>query len=323
MPRFAGLFDAPSERVAIVDDGAGNRTLREDAVTEALFDFAERSSRSRLTPNADGPAVRARSARKYAGDLQPPNEEFNRRDGPARRRDRGARRRSIAYLQKLGMNRGKWRDLFEPQQLEASDVRRCRARRSGSPTARRSTSGAASAATASTGDGNGPAATFMYKYRPRDFHAGRVQVPAHVKGPLPTDGDLLRTITRGVRGTAMPPWYELPLEDRLAVIQYIKYELAVDRSDPSAALRLLRRGAAGAAALHRRAARRRRRSCSIAARRSGSRPSAGSATARAARATARRRPGLKDDLELPDPSRPTSPPASSSRGRRWRTSSAP
>ena len=26
----------------------------------------------------------------------------------------------IAYLQKLGMNRGKWRDLFEPQQLEAS-----------------------------------------------------------------------------------------------------------------------------------------------------------------------------------------------------------
>jgi cytochrome c oxidase cbb3-type subunit 2 len=53
------------------------------------------------------------------------------------------------------------------------------------------------------------------------------------KDPLPTDGDLLRTITRGVRGTAMPAWYELPLTDRLAVIQYIKYELAVDRSDPA------------------------------------------------------------------------------------------
>ena len=50
--------------------------------------------------------------------------------------------------------------------------------------------------------------------------------------PVPTDGDLLRTITRGVRGTAMPAWYELPLNDRLAVIQYIKYVLAVDRSDP-------------------------------------------------------------------------------------------
>ena len=32
----------------------------------------------------------------------------------------------------------------------------------------------------------------------------------------------------------MPPWHTLPLEDRLAVVQYIKYELAVDRSDPTA-----------------------------------------------------------------------------------------
>src|SRR5439155_994326 len=51
-------------------------------------------------------------------------------------------------------------------------------------------------------------------------------------GSLPDEGDLLRTITRGVRGTAMPSWHELPEKDRLAVIQYIKYELAVDRSSP-------------------------------------------------------------------------------------------
>ena len=49
---------------------------------------------------------------------------------------------------------------------------------------------------------------------------------------MPDDGDLLRTITRGVRGTAMPSWQELPEKDRLAVIQYIKYELAADRSKP-------------------------------------------------------------------------------------------
>jgi len=49
---------------------------------------------------------------------------------------------------------------------------------------------------------------------------------------MPDDGDLLRTITRGVRGTAMPSWHELPEKDRLAVIQYIKYELAADRSKP-------------------------------------------------------------------------------------------
>ena len=68
--------------------------------------------------------------------------------------------------------------------------------------------------------------------RPRNFAAGVFKFRL-TKEPLPTDGDLLRTITRGVRGTAMPPWYELPLTDRLAVIQYIKYELAVDRSDPA------------------------------------------------------------------------------------------
>ena len=31
----------------------------------------------------------------------------------------------------------------------------------------------------------------------------------------------------------MPAWYWLPIEDRLDVIQYVKYELAVDRSDPT------------------------------------------------------------------------------------------
>src|SRR5262249_5679726 len=30
------------------------------------------------------------------------------------------------------------------------------------------------------------------------------------------------TITRGVRGTAMPPWHELAAADRLAVLQYLK-----------------------------------------------------------------------------------------------------
>jgi len=82
------------------------------------------------------------------------------------------------------------------------------------------------------GDGNGPAATFLFNQRPRDFSAGVFKFRLTQK-PIPTDGDLLRTITRGVRGTAMPAWYELPLNDRLAVIQYIKYELAVDRSDPA------------------------------------------------------------------------------------------
>ena len=38
MPRFVGLFEVPSQRVAIVDDDAGNRTLERNEVTEAIFD---------------------------------------------------------------------------------------------------------------------------------------------------------------------------------------------------------------------------------------------------------------------------------------------
>ncbi|HXV79403.1 MAG TPA: c-type cytochrome, partial [Candidatus Binatia bacterium] len=71
------------------------------------------------------------------------------------------------------------------------------------------------------GDGNGPAATFLDP-RPRDFRDAIFKFRVTPSGALPTEGDLYRTITRGVRGTAMPTWHELPEKDRLAVIQYIK-----------------------------------------------------------------------------------------------------
>jgi cytochrome c oxidase cbb3-type subunit 2 len=73
----------------------------------------------------------------------------------------------------------------------------------------------------------------MYNHRPRNFTLGVFKFRLTSKS-IPTDGDLLRTITRGVRGTAMPSWHDLADKDRLAVIQYIKYDLAVDRSDPAA-----------------------------------------------------------------------------------------
>jgi cytochrome c oxidase cbb3-type subunit 2 len=83
------------------------------------------------------------------------------------------------------------------------------------------------------GDGNGPAAAFIQTDRPRNFTLGVFKFRLTPSGSLPDGGDLLRTITRGVRGTAMPGWHELPDKDRLAVIQYIKYVLAADRSDPA------------------------------------------------------------------------------------------
>jgi cytochrome c oxidase cbb3-type subunit 2 len=138
----------------------------------------------------------------------------------------------VAYVQKLGMDRGKWRDLFEPQSIEVTDVTMPRSEEwiaHGKEVYERRCLGCHGV----TGDGNGPASTFLYIQRPRDFVTAVFKFRL-TKESIPTDGDLLRTITRGVRGTAMPAWYDLPLNDRLAVIQYIKYVLAVDRSDTSA-----------------------------------------------------------------------------------------
>ena len=228
MAPYRGLFDTSDERVGLVDDGAGGRTLQKTPRTEALFDFASKQQ-IRLTPSSDGLLFVPRSARDKAPIIQPPNEEFN-LDTVQIAAETEDLEALVAYVQKLGMNRGKWRDLFEPQQLEVMDATIPRSEEwilHGKEVYERRCLGCHG----KTGDGNGPAATFLFNQRPRNFNAAVFKFRL-TKEPLPTDGDLLRTITRGVRGTAMPAWYELPLNDRLAVIQYIKYVLAVDRSDP-------------------------------------------------------------------------------------------
>jgi cytochrome c oxidase cbb3-type subunit I/II len=230
MPRFVGLFDAPDEPVKIVDDEAGNRSLGKTPVSERFFNFASKE-RVTLTPNAEGLLfVPARARGKYPVILTP-NEEFT---GSEVRLATTTEELEglVAYLQKLGTNRGKWRDVFEPQRLDASLVSIPRSDEwigYGREVYERRCVGCHG----EKGDGNGPAATFMSEHRPRNFTFGVFKFRLTQK-PIPTDGDLLRTITRGVRGTAMPSWHELPDKDRLAVIQYIKFELAVDRSDPNA-----------------------------------------------------------------------------------------
>jgi cytochrome c oxidase cbb3-type subunit I/II len=230
MPRFVGLFDAPDEPVKIIDDEAGNRSLEKTPVSERFFNFASKE-RVTLTPNAEGLLfVPARARGKYPIILTP-NDEFT-GDEVHLATTTEELEGLVAYLQKLGTTRGKWRDMFEPQRLEASLVSIPRSDEwisYGREVYERRCIGCHG----EKGDGNGPAATFMTEHRPRDFTFGVFKFRLTQK-PIPTDGDLLRTITRGVRGTAMPSWHELPDKDRLAVIQYIKYELAVDRSDPNA-----------------------------------------------------------------------------------------
>ena len=126
----------------------------------------------------------------------------------------------VRYLQKLGTNRGAWRDAFEPQNVGVTAMtvpQRPDLVDRGRAVYRQRCIGCHGA----EGDGNGAAATFLTP-RPRDFTGAVFKFRSTPSGTLPTDGDLYRTITRGVRWTAMPTWHELPDKDRLAVVAFIK-----------------------------------------------------------------------------------------------------
>lgn len=71
------------------------------------------------------------------------------------------------------------------------------------------------------GDGNGPAAA-NFITRPRDFRAGLFKFHSTPTGSLPTDDDLLRTITRGLRWTGMIARPDLSESERLAAARYLK-----------------------------------------------------------------------------------------------------
>ena len=227
MPSFPWLFDGPYGPVRIVTDDAGNRTLEQTPEMKTLFDFTSQE-KIRLTPNAEG-LVFVPQRGRYPVILTP-NDEYTGdtvRIVGTTEELRGV----VAYLQKLGMNRGKWRDLFAPQRVQISQFSIPRSDEwieYGQEVYERRCVGCHGV----EGDGNGPAATFLTTARPRIFRAGTFKFRLTPSGRMPTDGDLLRTITQGVHGTAMPTFHMLPEKDRLAVIQYVKYVLAVDRGDP-------------------------------------------------------------------------------------------
>ena len=226
MPRFSGLFEIAPTRMKIVAGDAGQRTLEKTAASKAWFNFDTKQP-IRLTPNTDGLVFVPEKGKfpviftpnmEFAGDsvqLISSSEDLD---------------ALIAYVQKLGTNRGKWRELFEPQRLDVTDMSIPRSQEwidYGQEVYRRRCQGCHGV----RGDGNGPAATFL-TVRPRNFNLAVFKFRMTPTGSLPTDGDLIRTITRGVRGTAMPTFHMVPIKDRLAVVQYIKYKLSVDRADP-------------------------------------------------------------------------------------------
>jgi mono/diheme cytochrome c family protein len=70
------------------------------------------------------------------------------------------------------------------------------------------------------GDGNGPAAGRLTT-KPADLTAGKYKFRSTPSGALPTDEDLVRSISRGVRGTAMVP-QPLPPPALRALVAYLK-----------------------------------------------------------------------------------------------------
>jgi mono/diheme cytochrome c family protein len=86
-----------------------------------------------------------------------------------------------------------------------------------------------------TGDGAGPTAAFLNPY-PRDYRRGWFKYKSTHRDDEPTAENLLRIVTDGIQGTAMPAFKLYPQVDREALVEYVKYlsmrgemELALDR----------------------------------------------------------------------------------------------
>ncbi|MFP5384752.1 MAG: c-type cytochrome [Bacteriovoracia bacterium] len=71
------------------------------------------------------------------------------------------------------------------------------------------------------GDGKGPAAAFLNP-APRDFTSGIFKFRSSGIGTLPNDHDLMQTLSKGVSGTSMPSFADVPEQERFAIVQYVK-----------------------------------------------------------------------------------------------------
>lgn len=101
------------------------------------------------------------------------------------------------------------------------------------------------------GDGNGPAARFLYP-KPRNFGEGKFRLVSTVNR-MPTDTDLVRVVTRGMPGSAMVPFGHLSEAERLALVGHVRqlaheglleqYRQEVEKAGEQVALEDLKREA--------------------------------------------------------------------------------
>ncbi len=72
------------------------------------------------------------------------------------------------------------------------------------------------------GKGDGPAAHLMTPH-PRDFTLGRFKIRSTETGSMPTDADLLRSVQKGLYGSAMPAWETVLSDNDIRdVVAYLK-----------------------------------------------------------------------------------------------------
>jgi mono/diheme cytochrome c family protein len=71
------------------------------------------------------------------------------------------------------------------------------------------------------GDGNGPAARYLDP-KPRDFRVGKIKFAYVASGEAPRDEDFVRVISHGLSGTAMPSFALLTMQERSAVVAYLR-----------------------------------------------------------------------------------------------------
>ena len=71
------------------------------------------------------------------------------------------------------------------------------------------------------GDGNGPFARFLNP-QPRDFSGQAFKRRIDASDILSVDIGLYRTLSLGIKGTAMPAWSALPPRDHWALVHYVK-----------------------------------------------------------------------------------------------------
>ncbi len=71
-----------------------------------------------------------------------------------------------------------------------------------------------------TGRGDGTARYLLHP-KPRDFSKGVFRLVSTASGN-PTDADLFRTLSRGMPGSAMPPWDHLAADDRWALVAEVR-----------------------------------------------------------------------------------------------------